>query len=78
MHADEESDDFVVPSKRVNNAGTPVAEPAEERGSTKGNVTQMASFRTQSRACEGLSGSRTASNAASAADRHTQGKSRMK
>ena len=49
MHAVEESDDFVVPSKRVNNAGTPVAEPVEERGSTKGNVAQEATDRTQSR-----------------------------
>jgi hypothetical protein len=49
MHTVEESDDFVVPSKRVNNAGTPVAEPVEERGSTKGNVAQQATDRTQSR-----------------------------
>ena len=49
MHAAEESDDFVVPSKRANKAGTPVAEPVEERGSTKGNVARQAADRTQSR-----------------------------
>ena len=37
MHVSGESDDLVVPEKRANKAGTPVAESVEERGSTKGN-----------------------------------------
>ena len=49
MHAAEESDDLVVPAKRANKAGTPVAESVEERGSTKGNRFQMTSSRTQCR-----------------------------
>jgi len=36
----------VVPAKRANNSGTPAAESAEERGSTKGNVIQRTSTRT--------------------------------
>jgi RNA-directed DNA polymerase len=39
MHASGESDGPVVPTKRANKAGQPAAaEPAEGRGSTKGNV----------------------------------------
>ena len=49
MHAAEKSDDLVVPSKRANKAGTPVAESVEERGSAKGNRIQVTSSRTQSR-----------------------------
>ena len=49
MHAVEESDDLIVPAKRANKAGTPVAESVEGRGSTKGKVSQMASSRTQRR-----------------------------
>jgi hypothetical protein len=37
MHAPEESDDLVVPTKRANKAGQPAAESVEGRGSTKGN-----------------------------------------
>jgi hypothetical protein len=38
MHGAGESDDLVVPAKRANKAGpSAVAEPVEERGSTKGN-----------------------------------------
>ena len=44
-----ESDDLVVPGKRANKAGTPVAESVEERGSTKGNGIQTATYRTQRR-----------------------------
>ena len=44
-----ESDDLVVPRKRANKAGTPVAESVEERGSTKGNGIQTATYRTQRR-----------------------------
>ena len=49
MHVTEESDDLVVPAKRANKAGTPVAESVEERGSTKGNRIRMTSSRTQCR-----------------------------
>ena len=51
MHAVEESDDLVVPSKRANKAGTPAAESVEGRGSTKGKVIQLASSRPQRRKC---------------------------
>jgi len=44
-----ESDDLVVPGKRANKAGTSVAEAVEERGSTKGNGTPTATYRTQRR-----------------------------
>ena len=38
MHVSRESDDSIVPKKRVNNAGPKAAaESVEERGSTKGN-----------------------------------------
>ena len=49
MYADRESDDSIVPEKRANNAGTPVAESVEERGSPEGNGTQSCSCRTLSR-----------------------------
>jgi hypothetical protein len=62
MHVSGESDDLVVPGKRANKAGTPVAESVEERGSTKGNGIQAATCRTQRRIpCVVLSGWRTAS-----------------
>ncbi len=38
MNANRKSDDSIVPAKRANEAGTPVAESAEERGSPKGNA----------------------------------------
>ena len=37
MHADGKSDGSVVPTKRANKAGAPVAESVEERGPPKGN-----------------------------------------
>lgn len=41
MHVSRESDDSIVPKKRANKAGPKAAaEPVEERGSTKGNVTR--------------------------------------
>ena len=49
MYVSGESDDLVVPGKRANKAGTPVAESVEERGSTKGNGIQAATYRTQRR-----------------------------
>ena len=54
MHANEESDDLVVPSKRANKAETSVAESVEERGSTKGTVNQMTSSWTLSRNRQGV------------------------
>ena len=45
--ADGKSDDSIVPAKRANKARTLVAEPAEERGSPKGNTYQQAWPRTQ-------------------------------
>ena len=38
MNAHRKSDGPIVPAKRANKAGTPVAEPVEERGSPKGNA----------------------------------------
>ncbi len=62
MYVTEESDDLVVPEKRANKAGTPVAESVEERRSTKGNEFPMASRRTPCRKTWiDLSESRTAS-----------------
>ncbi len=40
MNANRKSDGPIVPAKRANNTGTPVAESVEERGSPKGNATQ--------------------------------------
>jgi group II intron reverse transcriptase/maturase len=62
MHADRESDDLIVPTKRVNKAGPPAAEPVEGRGSTKGNAQSTDTPRTQSRkrASLGLLGVRVA------------------
>ena len=49
MHVTGESDDLVVPEKRANNAGTPVAESVEERRSAKGNGIRARTCRTQCR-----------------------------
>ena len=38
MHARGKSDGPIVPAKRTNKTGTPVAEPVEERGSPKGSA----------------------------------------
>ena len=38
MNAHRKSDGPIVPAKRANKAGTPVAESVEERGSPKGNA----------------------------------------
>ena len=38
MNANRKSDGPIVPAKRANKTGTPVAESAEERGSPKGNA----------------------------------------
>jgi hypothetical protein len=37
MHADEESDEGIIPMKRSNNEGVPSAETAEGRTSPEGN-----------------------------------------
>lgn len=42
MHVAGESDGSIVPEKRANKTGTPVAESAEERGPPEGNVVQYA------------------------------------
>jgi RNA-directed DNA polymerase len=46
MHADEESDEVVVPVKRSNNEGVPSAETVEGRTSPKGNGGETAAVRT--------------------------------
>ena len=46
MHADEESDEGVVPMKRSNNEGVSSAETVEGRTSPKGNGGQTAAART--------------------------------
>ncbi len=38
MHADRESDVSIVPAKRANKVGTPMAESVEEREAPKGNA----------------------------------------
>jgi hypothetical protein len=48
-HADEESDEGVVPMKRPNNEGSPSAETVEGRTSPKGNGGETAAVRTQRR-----------------------------
>jgi hypothetical protein len=40
MHVSRESDGPIVPEKRANKVGKPVAESVEGRGSTKGNATE--------------------------------------
>ena len=49
MHADEESDEGIVPMKRPNNEGSPLAEAVEGRASPKGNGGQTTAVRTPSR-----------------------------
>ena len=78
MHVTEESDGLVVPTKRANKAETSVAESVEERGSTKGTVSQMTSPGLSAGFGEGFVWLTTACNVASATDRHTQGRSRMR
>ena len=62
MHADEKSDEGVVPEKRLNNGGMPPAEAVEGRTSPKGNGSRTAAVRTQSRgaASNGLAAVRQA------------------
>src|ERR1700683_2006144 len=62
MHADEESDEGVVPMKRSNNEGVSSAETVEGRTSPKGNGGQTAAARTQRRdtASNGLAARRRA------------------
>ena len=56
MNDMEKSDEPVVPAKPPNNAGRPVAEVVEGRGSAKGNADQIAARRTQSRTHDATSG----------------------
>jgi hypothetical protein len=49
MHADEESDEGIVPMKRSNNGGSPLAEIVEGRASPEGNGGQATAVRTPSR-----------------------------
>ena len=49
MHADEDSDEVVVPAKRSNKEGSPSAETVEGRASPKGNGGQATAVRTPSR-----------------------------
>jgi RNA-directed DNA polymerase len=49
MHADEDSDEVVVPAKRSNKEGPPSAETVEGRTSPKGNGGQATAVRTLSR-----------------------------
>ena len=62
MHADEESDEGVVPMKRSNNEGVSSAETVEGRTSPKGNGGQTAAARTLRRdtASNGLAAVRRA------------------
>ena len=62
MHADEESDEGVVPMKRSNNEGVSSAETVEGRTSPKGNGGQTAAARTLRRdtASNGLAAVRQA------------------
>lgn len=69
-HVTGESDDLVAPRKRANKAGTPVAESVEERGSTKGNGIQTATYRTQRRIWVSLCLGAVRQVGRSATDRH--------
>ena len=62
MHADEESDEVVLPVKRSNNEGLSSAETVEGRASPKGNGGQTAAARTLHRdtASNGLAAVRRA------------------
>src|SRR5271163_1513068 len=66
MHADEESDEGVVPMKRSNNEGVSSAETVEGRTSPKGNGGQTAAARTLRRdtASNGLAAGAIQSDAA--------------
>ena len=50
VDGDEKSDEGIVPEKRPNKGGLPLAEAVEGRTSPKGNARQTAAVRTQSRA----------------------------
>ena len=62
MHADEKSDEVVVPAKQPNKEGLPSAEAVEERALPEGNGGQTAAVRTQRRvtASNGLTAVRRA------------------
>jgi RNA-directed DNA polymerase len=62
MHADEKSDEAIVPEKQPNKEGLPSAEAVEERASPKGNGDQATAVRTQRRgaASNGLAAVRQA------------------
>ena len=62
MHADEKSDEGMVPGKRPNKGGVPPAEAVEGRTSPKGNGGRAAAARTLSRgaASNGLAAVRQA------------------
>ncbi len=83
MYEAWESDDSIVPAKRANKTGArptgraPVAESVEERESTKGKARRPTACRTQCRR-NVLNGSHRIRDAASATDRFTQGRSRMR
>ena len=49
MHADEKSDEVIVPEKQPNKGSVLPAEAVEGRTSPKGNGGQTAAVRTQSR-----------------------------
>ena len=78
MHVSGKSDDLVVPTKRANKAGTPVAESVEGRRSTKGKSVQAATYRTQCRTWVSFCLDDVRQVGRFATDRHTQGKSRMR
>ena len=77
-HDTGESDGPIVPRKRANKAERSAAEPVEGSGSTKGNASQAAACRTQSRVSVsiGLAGVRQA--ATSVLPSFTRGRSRMR
>jgi len=49
MHGDEESDEGIVPMKRSNNGGSPLAEIVGGKGLARGNGGQATAIRTPSR-----------------------------
>ena len=54
MHADEKSDEVIVPEKQPNKGSVLPAEAVEGRTSPKGNGGQTAAVRTQSRAAASI------------------------
>ena len=54
MHADEKSDEVIVPEKQPNKGSLLPAEAVEGRTSPKGNGGQTAAVRTQSRAAASI------------------------